>query len=88
MRLPWVGLIVLAVIVPGWVMWQQWRAAAADLAEAQAQLAGHRAAEVFRYGEVARQVEAAALDKDLQQGVGADAALSDYLRDGAGRVWP
>lgn len=30
---------------------------------------------------------AAALDMELQQGVGADAPLSDYALRGAGRVW-
>lgn len=64
------------------------RAARAELAEVERQLAGERAATVFRMGESARQVEAAALDRELQQGAGADAPLSDYLRIGAGRVWP
>lgn len=36
----------------------------------------------------AAQLEAARLDRELQEGVGADAPLSDYLRRGAGRVWP
>lgn len=31
--------------------------------------------------------DAAALDQSLQEGEGADAPLSDYLRVGAGRVW-
>lgn len=31
--------------------------------------------------------DAAALDRSLQEGKGADAPLSDYLRAGAGRVW-
>jgi len=73
---------------------QTWRLseaqAARDLAQARAQsfeeAARVHARHVARLAEA--QAEAAALDRELQEGVGADAPLSDYLRGGAGRVWP
>lgn len=66
----------------------QLREARADLARARAELAGQAEAERYRQKERERAAEAAVVDRELQEGVGSDAALSDYLRGGAGRVWP
>lgn len=83
-RLAMIGGAVVVVAF----LWIEVRATRAELVEAGRRLEGERAATVFRMGEAARQIEAAALDQELQQGAGADAPLSDYLRAGAGRVWP
>ncbi len=83
-RLALIGAVVAALAVAVIEL----RASRAELAEVKRQLAGERATTVFRMGEAARQIEAAALDMELQQGAGADAPLSDYLLGGAGRVWP
>lgn len=84
------AVIVLAVALG----FQTWRlnGAQADRDAALMIVAAHeRAAEALRV-EVVRmereRVEAATLDRELQEGVGADAPLSDYLRHSAGRVWP
>jgi hypothetical protein len=71
----------------GW-LWVRLDAVQADLAAAQAVAAGERTAARFRVALGAQAQDAAALDTELQQGAGADAPLSDYLRRGAGRVWP
>lgn len=60
----------------------------AELARVEAKAAGLQEAARFHAVEARRREEAAALDMELQQGAGADAPLSDYLRLGAGRVWP
>lgn len=64
----------------------------AELAAAEARAAGFEEAARIHRRHVA-QLEAAAaeagtLDRELQEGEGADAGLSDYLVRGAGRVWP
>ncbi len=83
------GLAVL-VLVLAFAGWQSWRlqAARADLARAEAALLGYQEADRWRAAEDRRRAARSALDLDLQQGAGSDAALSDYLRRGAGRVWP
>lgn len=63
-------------------------AARAELARVEAKAAGLQEAARFHEVEARRREQAAALDMELQQGAGADAPLSDYLRHGAGRVWP
>lgn len=64
----------------------------AELAAAEARAAAfEEAARIHRRHVVqleAAKAEAGALDRELQEGEGADAALSDYLVRGAGRVWP
>ena len=81
------AVLVLALVVGGW---QSWRlsTARADLAQAKAALSGYQEAERWRMAEDRRRAAQSALDLDLQQGAGSDAPLSDYLRGGAGRVWP
>lgn len=85
-RLVFIALASAVLVAAGAVV--QLRAARAELAAAEAELEGQRAAERFRVKEQQRAAELAAVDHDLQEGVGADAPLSDYLRAGAGRVWP
>lgn len=83
------GLVVIvALLVVCSALWLKLSIAERVLVNTQAELAGEREAARFRFrlGEV--QASAVALDTELQQGVGADAPLSDYLRHGAGRVWP
>lgn len=70
------------------ILRQQLRDARAELAAAEAQITGFQEAARWRRAETQRVAEAAALDETLAMGVGADAPLSDYLRDAAGRVWP
>jgi hypothetical protein len=64
----------------------------AELVAAEARAAAfEEAARIHRRHVVqleAAKAEAGALDRELQEGEGADAALSDYLVRGAGRVWP
>lgn len=80
--------IVLGVIaLCGW-QWHQLDTLRADLASAQAAVEGYKELDKFRLKQQAAAIEAAALDQELSQGVGADAPLSDYLRRAAGRVWP
>lgn len=62
--------------------------ARAELVEARAHWAGYAEAERWRARELARVAAETKLDRELQEGVGSDAPLSDYLRHGAGRVWP
>jgi hypothetical protein len=64
------------------------RSVEGQLAAARAELAGHKEAARWRAADEARRATVAAVDKELQEGTGADAPLSDYLRRGAGRVWP
>lgn len=86
--------LVLAVAVLGAALVaQSWRLsrAADDLAAAREKVAAYQEAARIMSAHVARQDAAraagAAVDRELQEGVGADAPLSDYLRFGAGRVW-
>ena len=64
----------------------------AELAAAEARAAAFEEAARIHRRHVAQleaaKAEAGALDRELQEGEGADAALSDYLMRGAGRVWP
>lgn len=66
--------------------------ARADLKAAQARVVAFEKAAQIHAGHVARLQaaadDAAALDRELAEGEGADAPLSDYLRRGAGRLWP
>lgn len=62
--------------------------ARAAQAEAERITGGYRQAAKWRAQETAARIVAARLDMELQQGAGADVALSDYLRGAAGRVWP
>lgn len=79
-------IVALAFLVA--VLWGQLAAVRADLADASAALAGEREAARFRLRLGAAAQDAVTLDYQLQQGSGADAPLSDYLRGAAGRVWP
>lgn len=85
-RLAFVAFGAAVLVAAGAIV--QLRATRADLAAAEARLAGHAEAERFRLKEQQRAAGEAALDRDLQEGAGADVALSDYLRGAAGRVWP
>lgn len=73
---------------------QTWRLSSAQEARDRAELRAQGFEEAARIHArhvqraEAERIEAAALDRELQEGVGADAPLSDYLRRGAGRVWP
>ena len=81
--------LVVAVIGVG-VIWLQGQALArarADLAGARAEVAGLQEWARVQQREVVAARAAAALDMELQQGVGADAPLSDYTLRGAKRVW-
>lgn len=64
----------------------------AELAAAEARAAAFEEAARIHRRHVAQleaaKAEAGALDRELQEGEGADAPLSDYLVRGAGRVWP
>ena len=84
------GLAIIALVSGGLVWWTraQLEAARADLDAARAQLEGVKASARFWQEQAARDADAAALDGEFQQGAGADAALSDYLRRGAGKLWP
>lgn len=59
---------------------------------AEARVAAYAEAAELRRQQDARQArlraEAQDLDHDLATGEGANAPLSDYLRDAAGRLWP
>lgn len=63
-------------------------AAREELEAANARITGYQEASRWWQAETKRVAEAAALDESLAREVGADAPLSDYLRNGAGRVWP
>jgi hypothetical protein len=81
-------VVIVALLVACSALWLKLSVADRALARVQAELAGEKEAARFRFrlGEAA--AGAAALDGELQRGVGANAPLSDYLRAGAGRVWP
>lgn len=83
------GLVLLICLGLG-LGWQSWRLSGLrdELRAQAAALEGYREADRFRVRQRAADQVAAQLDRDLAEGVGADAGLSDYLRDGAGRVWP
>jgi hypothetical protein len=81
-------VLVVGLIAAVAFMQFQLKRARADLQTVQAVAAGYQAADQFRLKQQAAAQEAAAVDLELSQGVGADAPLSDYLRRGAGRVWP
>lgn len=66
----------------------QLAAAREALEAANARATGFEEAARWRAKDNLRASEAAAVDETLRAGNGADAPLSDYLRDGAGRVWP
>lgn len=66
----------------------QLAAAREELEAAEARIAGYAEADRWRRVEAVRAAESAALDETLRTEAGADAPLSDYLRNGAGRVWP
>lgn len=63
-------------------------AAREELEAANARITGYQEASRWWQAETKRVADAAALDETLAREVGADAPLSDYLRNGAGRVWP
>lgn len=78
------GVLALALVVQGGRL-----AAAREALElAEARLTGYAEADRWRRADAKRVAEAAALDETLRTEAGADAPLSDYLRAGAGRVWP
>ncbi|MFO1202999.1 MAG: hypothetical protein U1E58_10235 [Tabrizicola sp.] len=84
-----IALAVLCGLVLGIVVLRaELRDTRAALAAAEAKVVGYAEADRWRRADAKRVAEAAALDETLRTGVGADAPLSDYLRTGAGRVWP
>ncbi len=85
-RLVFMALASAVLVAAGAIV--QLRAVRAELAAAEARLAGQAEAERFRLKEQQRAASSAAVDRQLQEGAGADVALSDYLRGAAGRVWP
>lgn len=86
--------LALAIAMGGWGWWQHQRAQAATArAEtAEALVAGYAEVARMRAAQdavlAAQRAEAAALDRDLATGEGADAPLSDYLGRAAERLWP
>ena len=84
------ALEVMIIVLAGLTFWEfrQVQGLRADLAQARAQVEGYRVSEQFRRRAAEAAADAQTLDLELQQGSGADAPLSDYLRHGAGRVWP
>lgn len=86
--------LALALALGGWGAWQRGRAVAAleRAVAAEALVAGYAEAARMRAVQDARlarlREDAAALDRDLQTQEGADAPLSGYLGDAAGRLWP
>lgn len=86
------ALALAVALVAVWVLVGSNRELSADLAAAEARTAAFEEAARIHGRHVAQleaaSAEAAALDRELQEGEGADAPLSDYLRGGAGRVWP
>lgn len=85
-RLAFIAFASAVLVAAGAVV--QLRAVRADLAAAEGKLAGQEEAARWRAKEQQRAATSAAVDRQLQEGAGADVALSDYLRGGAGRVWP
>ena len=86
------GAVVLSLGLWGWVQMQRADALAVKLEQREAQLV-----EQARVSEIQRQSirrlqalaeNAAKLDREFQEKDGADDALPDYLRSGAGRLWP
>lgn len=86
--------MALALALGGWGWWQHQgaQAATARAKAAEALVAGYAEAARMRAAQdadLARQRDdAAALDRDLAIGEGADAVLSDYLGRAAERLWP
>lgn len=81
-------VVIIALVVICSALWLKLSIAERVLVKVQVELAGEKEAARFRFRLGEAQASAVALDTELQQGVGADAPLSDYLRHGAGRVWP
>lgn len=85
------GAAVLTLAVFAWWQWDRAAGLAEDLAEAESRIAGYEAAAAVHRAHIQRleriTAEAATLDREFQQGEGADAPLDDYFRRGAGRVW-
>lgn len=88
------SVLALLATITGWGLWQRSRAVSAEerAGAAEAQVAGYTEAARMRAVQDARlaqlREDAAALDRDLQTQEGADAPLSHYLGDAAGRLWP
>lgn len=86
------ALALVAALVALWVLIGSNRELAADLDAAEARTAAFEEAARIHSVNIQRlemvAATAAALDRELQEGEGADAPLSDYLGRGAGRVWP
>lgn len=84
--------LVVALALGVVVLRLELKAARAELAAAEERVAAFEEAARIHQKNVQRleaaAAEAGALDRELQEGEGADAALSDYLVRGAGRVWP
>lgn len=78
------GLGAVALVMMG----GQLAAAREELEAAEARITGYQEASRWWQAETKRVADAAALDESLAREAGADAPLSDYLRNGAGRVWP
>lgn len=87
-----VAALVVAVALGGVILRLQLKQARADLAAAEARIATFEEVARIHLRNVQRleaaAAEAGALDRELQEGSGADAPLSDYLGRGVGRVWP
>lgn len=85
------GLAIAALLLAGLQTWRlsgwQARATAAE-AQVSSLQAGIAAAAALQAELAALREDAARLDHDLSTMEGADAPLSDFLRAGAGRVWP
>lgn len=78
------GVFAVALIIQGGRL----AAAREELEAAEARITGYQEASRWWQLETKRVAEAAALDESLAREAGADAPLSDYLRNGSGRVWP
>lgn len=79
--------IIATIMLCAW-QYHQLETLRTDLATAHAQIEGYKELDKFRLKQQAAAIEAAALDRELSEGVGGDAPLSDYMRRAAGRVWP
>ncbi|WP_265500396.1 hypothetical protein [Paracoccus beibuensis] len=86
------GALLLSLAGFGWFQTQRAGRLADQLDAADAQLVEYaRVAEIQRQSIKRLQAiaeDSAALDREFQEGEGADAPLSDTLRSGAGRLWP
>lgn len=82
-------LLGVAIVLGLFGGWQTWRlkSVQGDLVTALDRLAGYQVLAEFWRGQAARDVVAADLDRDLQEGVGANESLGGYLSDAAGRLW-